>query len=256
MAGESCEDLLFSLGDVAYERLWNRPDAPRAVARVIPAAEAFEHRQIELREIEETMDAEEAAYQEFRAACEVESARCAELIERHKRAVQVAEAKAKSIEARLVTRRKDIAVGRINLQKYEEQLRQWEAEGDLEKAQARRESLKKAKIDLMKRVREGEEMQAEYDRVTNPQAGPGAEGIRARRREKDLEAQLEERTDTYRRRIADLDEQAAAKDEELKAAREYYERALLLLGEEVYAARVADPVLASFYPKIDRLARR
>lgn len=253
MAAETYEDLIYRLGDIAYERLWNKPNAPRMVARVIKAAETYEQRQIELRELEGAMDAEEAAYNEFREACETESAQCHELVEKHKRAVGVAEAKAKSLEAKLVTKRKDVSVGRVAVQKSEDSIRQLEGDGEVDKARAARENLKKTKIDLMKRVRECEDMQAEYDQIMNPQTGPGAEGIRARRREKDLELQLEERTEAYNALITDLNDQAATKDQEVKAAQEYYEQALLLLGEEVYAARVPDPALASFYPKLDKL---
>jgi hypothetical protein len=177
------------------------------------------------------------------------------VIERHKKAVQVAESKAKAIEAKLVSRRKDVASARASLAKVEDQIKQWDENGEVDKAKASRATLKSAKLDLMKRSRDCEEMQAEYDKIMNPQTGPGAEGIRARRREWDLERQLEERTDAYNERITELNDQAAAKDEAVKAARDYYERGLMILGEEVYSARISDPALAPFYPKLDKLAR-
>jgi predicted nucleic acid-binding Zn-ribbon protein len=168
--------------------------------------------------------------------------------------VSIAESKAKSLEGRLVSRRKDVAASRNALAKLENQIAQWESDGLIEKAQASRTAIKQAKLDVMKRTRECDEMQVEYDSIMNPKAGPGAEGIRARRRELDLELQLEERTDAYNDRITELNDLAAAKDEEVKAAEQYYEQALMLLGEEVYRARVSDPALAVFYPKLDRLA--
>jgi len=255
MPKDSYEELIYSLGDAAYERLWNKPDRPRTIDRVIKAAEAYEQRQLELRELEATMDAEEASYLEFRQACEEESAQCREVIERFKKPVQLAESKAKALEAKLVAKRKDVFVARQGLARLEAQIANLEAIGDLERAAKSKAPLKHAKLDAMKRAREADEMQAEYDKIMNPSSGPGAEGIRARRREKDLEMQLEERTEGYNEQIAELNELAAAKDEEVRAAQEYYEQALMLLGEEVYTARISDAALAPFYPKIDRVAR-
>ncbi|MGI5860694.1 MAG: hypothetical protein ACOX6T_01405 [Myxococcales bacterium] len=255
MARESYEELIYSLGDAAYERFWNRPDAPRGTERVLKAAEAYEQRQIELAEIEEAMDAEEAAYNEFCQACEQEFEECRPVIERYKKAVAIAEAKAKSLESKLISKRKDVAAARKALAKLEEQIRQWEADGMLDKAAGARAGIKRAKLDVMKRSRECDEMQAEYDKVMNPETGPGAEGIRARRREIDLEQQLEERTNAYNERIGELNEDAAAKDREVRAAQQYYEQAIMLLGEEAYRARIPDPALVVFYPRLDKLAK-
>jgi hypothetical protein len=253
MASELRDDLLFKLGDAAYERLWNKPNAPRSVERVIKAAEALEQRQIELKEAEEAMDAEQAAYEEFKAACEEEGAQCDEAIERFKKPVALAEAKAKALEAKLVTSRKDAKVARMSLEKFEAQLKTWEEEGLVEKAKASRLNLKSAKLDVMKKDRACDDMQTEYDKIMNPESGPGAEGIRARRRQKDLELQLDERTEAYNARIQELNDLAGTKDEEVRAAKEYYNEALFLLGEEVYKLRVADPALAAFYPKLDKV---
>ena len=249
MARESYEELIYGLGDITYERFWNRPDAPRGTERVLKAAEAYEQRQIELAGIEAAM-----AYNEFREACEEEADECRAVIERFKKAVAIAESKAKSLEAKLVSKRKDVAAARKALSKIEEQIQQWEADGMPEKAAGVRPSLKRAKLDVMKGSRACDEMQVEYDKIMNPEVGPGAEGIRARRRELDLEQQLEERTEAYNERIGELNEDAAARDEEAKAAQQYYEQAIMLLGEEVYRARVPDPALVVFYPRLDKLA--
>lgn len=252
---DTYQDLVYRLGDVAYERLWNKPTAPKVMARVIKAAEAYEVRQVELREIEEAMDAEEASYNEFRDACALEDEECQALVDKHQKAVQLAESKAKSIESKLVTRRKDVATSRGALAKFEKQVQDLEEIGEHDKVRVARENLKKAKIDLMKRSRECDDMQVEFDKIMNPESGPAAEAIRARRRQKDLEMQLDERTQGYNERITQLNEDAAAKDEEVKAAKAFYDQAIYALGEEVYRQRVPDPALAAFYPKIDKLSR-
>jgi len=248
-------DLVFRLGDVAYERLWNKPTAPAVIEKVIKAAEAYEARQVELKELEAAMDAEETSYNEFRDACAAEDEECQVLVEKHAKAVSLAEHKAKSIEAKLVSRRKDVAASRGALAKFEKQVKDMEDLGEFEKAKVAKENLKKAKLDLMKRARECDDMQVEYDKIMNPELGPAAEAIRARRRQKDLEMQLEERTEAYNASITELGEDAAAKDAEIQSAKGYFDKLLYALGEQVYQARIPDPALSAFYPKIDKAPR-
>jgi chromosome segregation ATPase len=255
MSPESFDDLIFKLGDIAYERLWNRPNAPRGMERALRAGEVLEQRQLALRDLEDMMDAEEQAYNEFRAACEAESAECEAMIQRFPKQVQLAEGKAKSLDAKVFSKRKDVAASKHALEKYDQQIQSLEELGEAEKAQAARATLKHAKLDLMKRTREVEELQAAYDKIMNPDFGPASEAIRARRRQRDLEAQLEERTEAYNALITELNDQAAVKDGEVKMAREAYEEAVVRVGQEVYKLRIADPALAAFYPKIDKLAR-
>lgn len=255
MSPESLDELIFKLGDVAYERLWNKPNPPRGIERAARAGELWEQRQLELRDIEDAMDAEEQAYNEFREACEAESAQCQELVDQFPKQVQMAESKAKSLEAKVFTKRKDVASSARALEKYERQIAELMELGQAEKAQSARATLKHAKLDLMKRSREVDDLQVEYDKIMNPDSGPASEAIRARRRQRDLEAQLDERTEAYNAIITELNDQAAAKDEEVKAARKAYEQALVHLGAEVFKLRIADPALAAFYPKIDKLSR-
>ncbi|MGC4114169.1 MAG: hypothetical protein QM765_06000 [Myxococcales bacterium] len=252
---DTYEDLVYKLGDVAYERLWNKPNAPAVIEKVIKAAETFEARQVELKEVEQAMDGEEAAYNEFRDACAQEDEECQALVEKHEKAVKIAEGKAKSIEARLVTRRKDVAASRTALAKFEKQVKELEELGEAERVRTAKLNLKQAKLDLMKRSRECDDMQNEYDKIMNPETGPAAEAIRARRRQKDLEMQLEERTEAYNVTITQLGDEAAQKDEEIKSAKGYFDKLLYMLGEQVYQQRIPDPALSAFYPKIDRVPR-
>ncbi len=249
---ELYRELVFKLGDTAYERLWNKPNAPRATDRVIKAAEKLEALQVEQQEIETAINEEDAAYAEFREACEEEMAQCEAIVAKYKKIVSAAESKAKALEAAMVTKRKDAQAGRIALERLQASIKQAEEFGEHDKVKVMQLNMKKAKLDVMKRAREADEMQAEYDKVMNPEVGAGAEGIRARRRQKDLELQLEERTEQHNHLIGELTEQLAVKDDAVAAAQDYYEKSLYLLGEEVYRARIADPMLSAFYPKIDK----
>ena len=52
--------------------------------------------------------------------------------------------------------------------------------------------------------------------------------------------------------MKELDDAIAAKEEEVKAAEDFLDQALFLLGEEVYGERIADPALAALYLRLDR----
>jgi hypothetical protein len=125
---DTYDDLIFKLGDVAYERLWNKPTAPAVIEKVIKAAEAYEARQVELKEIEEAMDAEEAAYTEFRDACAQEDEECQALVEKHAKAVGIAEKKAKAIRPGW-SPAQGRAASRAALAKYEKRSRRWRSWG-------------------------------------------------------------------------------------------------------------------------------
>ena len=58
-------DLVFKLGDVAFERLLNKPTAPRAMDRAIKAADALAAKEDELAQLNTAMDEEETAFTEF-----------------------------------------------------------------------------------------------------------------------------------------------------------------------------------------------
>ena len=68
----------------------------------------------------------------------------------------------------------------------------------------------------------------------------------------DMEDQMTARKEALEQALADYDAAIAQKEEEVKAADEYLEQALFLLGEDVYAQRIADAQLAPFYPRLDR----
>ena len=256
MAADNYDDLIFTLGDIAYERYWTRPGDLKSIERVILAAEKLENHQLELQEVEASMDEEEEAYKEFQAAVEEEAAQCQELIEKHIKPVKLAESKAKAIETALVSKRKDLGVARHNLSKLDKQIKQWEADGYLDKAKDNRMRYKNLKMDFLKRNRECEELQEQYESIMNPDSGPGVEGIRARRRQIDLDQQMDERAEEYNERMQELEDQAADTEQNIADAQRDYEDRIMDLGEEVYGKRVADPALAALYPRIDKLVKK
>ena len=115
---------------------------------------------------------------------------------------------------------------------------------------------KNLKMDFLKRNRECEELQEQYESIMNPDSGPGVEGIRARRRQIDLDQQMDERAEEYNERMQELEDQAADTEQNIADAQRDYEDRIMDLGEEVYGKRVADPALAALYPRIDKLVKK
>jgi hypothetical protein len=67
-----------------------------------------------------------------------------------------------------------------------------------------------------------------------------------------MQDQLETRKEAFEKAMAELDQGIATKEQEIQAAEDYLDQALFLLGEDVYAQRIADAQLSPFYPRLDR----
>ncbi|MBS2031635.1 MAG: hypothetical protein JST54_27310 [Deltaproteobacteria bacterium] len=250
---ENYNDLVFKLGDLARERLSGRPNAPRSMDRVLKAEETLAAREEELKGIEGAMDEEEGAYNEFREAVEAEKAELEPMLEKYKKSVNFAEDKLKKAKEKIASKENDIKHAKLSVQKEEAKLKNAEELGDKVRAEASRGSIKMARMDVMRRQREINEMKAEADKILFPEDdSPASEAIRAKGRIVDLEKQLEERVEQYNAALAELDASAADKEQEIQAAREYYDQAIFLLGEEVYNLRINDPALVPIYLKLDR----
>ena len=124
---------------------------------------------------------------------------------------------------------------------------------DPSKLDLARQNLKKLRLAHLRGQRELEEFEVDLDKVLTPRPGqPGAEGILAHKRLLELEDETAARKQELDRLMAELDQAIAEKEQEVHAAEDYLDQALFLLGEECYATRVADPELAVLYPRLDR----
>jgi hypothetical protein len=250
---ENYNDLIFKLGDLARERLAGRPNAPRSMDRVLKAEETLIAREEELKGIEAAMDEEEAAYNEFREAVEEEKASLEPLIQKYKKSVAFAEDNLKKAREKIASKENDLKHAKLSVQKEEAKLKSYEELGDKGKAEGSRSSVKQARMDVMRRQREINEMKEAADKILFPEDdSPASEAVRGKGRISDLEKQLEERVEQYNAALADLDAQAADKEQEIQAAREYHDQAIFLLGEEVLNLRISDPALVPLYLKLDR----
>jgi len=254
MAKESYNDLIFQLGDLARDRLPGKPNCPRTMDRVYRAEEALVARREELAALEQQMNDEDAAWQDFQAQQDEERVKHEAIVQKWKRIVDVIDGKVRSTRRKLSGRKADLRYAKEGLAKLEEKTKAMEElDADPRAINTQRENLKKKRIEVMRLGREVEDMGYEMGQLLTPEPGkPGAVGIQAFKRLMDMEDEADERKHAHERTMAELDEAIATKEEEIRAAEDYLDQALFLLGEDVYAQRIPDAQLAPFYPRLDR----
>ncbi len=252
--GESYNDLIFHLGDLARDRLVNKPSCPQAMQRVFRAEEALVVRRDELAALEQQMNDEDAAWQAYLAEVAEERAGHEVVVKRFKKAVDAIEGRVKELRKKTAARRADLRYGATSLKKEDQRLADLEmTTQDTAKLEIARQNLKKLRLAHLRGQRELEQLQADLDVVLTPRPGqPGAEGILAHKRLLELEDETAARKQDFEALMGELDQAIAEKEQEVLAAEDYMDQALFLLGEECYAARIADPELSVLYPRIDR----
>lgn len=254
MARETYNDLIFQLGDLSRERLANKAIAPPSMQRVFRAEEVLIARQDELAALEQQLNDEDAAWQDYLAQCEEEKVGLNATVKRYRKAVDAIEGRVKELRKKLATKRADVRYAGVNLKKEEKKVQDYEMTlHDAEKLDVARQNLKKMRLAYMRAQREIEDMEHDLELALTPQPGqPGADGILAHKRLLELSDETEQRQAEFDQLVKDLDQAIAQKEQEVAAAEDYLDQALFLLGEECYAQRLADPALAALYPRIDR----
>lgn len=255
MARETYDDLIFELADLAREHLANRPNQPRSMGRVFAAEDAV----VAAREALEQLDAEinerDAAMHDFVERQEAEKAEQKEIVKKWRAAVAGVEGRSRDLRKKVSTAKATMRYERIGLKRAEarhKDLEQREAH-DEKKISISRENLKKQRLHLMRQQRDIEEMEREFVAMLTPKPGQvGAPGILAHKRLLELEDEAEVYKAEHDERLNELDEAIAAKEEEEKAAQEYLDQALFVLGEEVYTTRLNEPALAPLYLRLDK----
>ncbi|MGE6761848.1 hypothetical protein ACQKGO_27800 [Corallococcus interemptor] len=253
MAKESYNDLIFQLGDLARDVLPGKPNCPRSMERVYRAEEVLEARRDELAALEAEMNDEDVAYQDFLAQHEDECAEQKVITSKFQKAVTAVEGKVKGLRKTLDTRRADLRYAIAGLKKLEQKLADLEmTTQDPVKLDTAKQNLKKNRIAQMRLAREVEDWESQLATALTPTPGqPGGAGILAHKRLIELEDAAAEQKRQHEARMQELDQAIAAKEEEIKGAEDYLDQALFLLGEEVYAQRIADGQLNPFYPRLD-----
>jgi hypothetical protein len=251
---ESYNDLIFQLGDLARDRLAGKPNCPRTMDRVYRAEAALVARRDELAALEQQMNDEDAAWQDYLAQHQADREVQLEVVKKWKKAVDAVEGQTKTLRKTLSTRRADLRYAQDALKKMEKKHADLELTTQEEsKLGVSRENLKKNRIQQMRLFREVENLERDVAMALTPKPGqPGAAGILAHKRMLELEDEMVARKEAFDQAMAEIDRAIAEKETEAQAAEDYLDQALFLLGEDVYAQRIADAQLAAFYPRLDR----
>lgn len=251
---ESYNDLIFQLGDLARDRLAGKPNCPRTMDRVYRAEEALLARRDELAVLEQELNDEDAAWQDFLSQQEEEKAELQLTVKKFKKAVDAIEGKVKEMRKGLSSKRAELRYGNEGLKKLEGKIHDMEmTRRDPQDIAVARENLKKNRLKLMRLARDIEALQEDLAQALTPLPGqPGAQGILAHKRLLEIQDEAEDRKAAFDERMAEIDQLIAQKEQEIQAAEDYLDQALFLLGEDVYKQRIADAQLAPFYPRLDR----
>ncbi len=255
--GESYNDLIFALGDLARERLARKPNAPRSMDRVLRAEQVVLQRRDERDALEAQMNEADAAHKDFEAQAEEDRRADEELVKKWKKAVDAIDGRVKGFRKKLLGLRSDSRYAAAAMKTMEAKHAELEmtAGYDLKRLATSKDNIKKLRIANMRRAREIEELERELQQLLTPDDGtPGAPGIIAHRRILEREDELERRKVELDEHLAELDALVAKKEEEVRAAEDYLDQAVFLLGEECYSQRLPDPALAALYPRIDKVA--
>jgi chromosome segregation ATPase len=251
---ESYDELIFQLGDLARDRLPGKPNCPRTMDRVYRAEEALVARQGELAALEQEMNDEDLANQEFLANQADEKTEQLVTIKKYKKAVDAIEGKVRDMRKALSSKKAELRYGQDGLKKLEAKINDMEmTRRDPMEIATARENLKKNRLKLMRQARDIEALQDDVNNALTPLPGQlGAPGILAHKRLLEMQDQADERAEVFAQRMAEIDQAIGQKEGELQAAEDYLDQALFLLGEEVYKQRISDAQLAPFYPRLDR----
>lgn len=251
----SYNDLMFQLGDLARERLAGKPGSPASMERVFQAEDLLEQRREELAALEQQMNDEDAAFQDAQAEAEAERERLTQVVQKFRRAVDSIEGKVKGLRKNLAQRQSDLRYAREALNKAEVRFRDIEMGNKADVVETARQNLKKQRLGTMRLQREVEDLEAQLATALEPAPGqPGAQGIVAYKRLIELEDEAAQQKLDFEALMAELDKALATAEEEIEACEDYLDQALFLLGQECYRGRLADPMLAPLYPKLDKVA--
>ncbi len=251
---EAYQTLISQIAQIARAKIYDDPDCPRSIDRVVRAEEAVEARHQELADIEAQMDELDAATQDLKAQIEEERERSSRLVERWKKPVEAQLKRVKDAQSKLKTKEGNLRYAQKALEKEELKLQDAIDSNDAGRIDILRQNNKKLRLEYMKQERELGELREEVERLKYPTGVQGEDAIHARMRLLELENQLEQQEEDVKAQLAELDQAAADKEQEIQGAEEFLAEAMYLFGEDVYASRTPDPQLDRLYADLDHVA--
>ncbi|HEY0882397.1 MAG TPA: hypothetical protein VGD87_12735 [Archangium sp.] len=255
MPKESYDDLIFQLGDLAREHLAEGKNPPRAMETVFAREDDVLAARDSLAAAEEEMNQEDADWQDFLEAQEVEKEEQKRIVTKWRGAVLGVEGRSRDMKKTLSSKKAAFRYMKDSLRRAEATHKEMELrEGhDVRKINLSRENLKKSRLHIMREQRAIEELEFDLKQVLTPRPGQqGAAGILAHKRILEMEDEFEEREHAHKERMKELDAVLAEREEDVKAAEAELDGALFELGEECYSERIPNPNLNPFYPRLDK----
>lgn len=255
MARESYDDLIIQLGDLARERLANKPNAPASMEQVYAAEDQLVQIRDEIAALETQMNEEDGAYQDFLEQQKAEKVEQQEIVKKWKRAVEGVEGRSRELRKAMSSAKAALRYEKVSLKRAEERHKDLEFKEahNPHKIAVSKENLKKTRLQLMRKSRNIEDQEHEFTTILTPRPGqPGAQGILAHKRILEMEDEADGRKLDHDDKMAELDEQIAALEAEEKDAEGVLDDAIFQLGEDVYSDRIADPALSAFYVRVDK----
>ena len=255
MAKESYDELVFQLGDLAREHLAEAKNRPRSMDTVFEVEDEVLALREAMEAIEEEMNQEDAAWQDFLDQQDVEKDQQKAIVTKWRGAVLGVEGRSRDMKKRLSSMKAAFRYQRDSLKRAEITHKDMELrEGhDVKRINLSRENLKKSRLHIMREQRSIEELEYDFKQVLTPRSGQqGAQGILAHARILEMEDEFEEREHDHKEKMKEIDKAIAAKEEEVKAAEAELDAVLFELGEECYAERVPHPQLNPLYLKLDK----
>src|SRR5688500_608433 len=122
----SYNDLVFQLGDLARERLANKPQAPRSMDRVFRAEDGVVRLREELAALEHEMNDTDQSYRELLEVRAAERKNLAVVVKRHQKAVDGVSSHTKDLRKQLSSRRAALSYDRKSLRGVEKKHRDLE----------------------------------------------------------------------------------------------------------------------------------
>lgn len=250
------EELIFELGDLAREHLADAKRAPAEMESVFAAEDEV----LAIREataaLEDDLNEEDANWNEFLNAWEVEQIEQKAIIARWRSAVVGVEERSRSLKKKISALKAALRYKRESINRAAaafQDLEQREAH-EHKKVAVAKENLKNARLHLMRDQRTVEEFEWELNQVLTPKSGqPGAAGILAHKRILEMEDEHEEREHRHQARMKELEALIVEQEENEKEAEAELDGALFALGEACYSSRFSHPKLSALYGRLDKV---
>ena len=220
------------------------------------AQEGLDDRKLELEFIDSEIERIEKSEKQNRQQLEDELNDLQETIKQQKKILSVKESKAAPLKKKVVGEEYDFKFADKSMKEEKAKYENAKKVEDYDKAKAHEKTLKRMKIDILKRRRSLDDLRRQIREHEKPIKEIEKEIAAATKRADELDLVLEEMDNASgEEMLADLKKQQEMKTKEIKRAELLVVDTLADIGENLFDKRVRHPVLEKFYADIDVVAK-